>query len=484
MENPVVLPEQPILETKYPFSDDEDNVPLLTAAPLLAQHIGGSLVHQATTRLSSGIHTLVAEATDYTKRASSGVNIKVTDYTYKDMHPYFFLVSSSLIGLAVAYSYNVYNDWYYTRTLKIQYTESELALREEKIPGWFDAFYQATNEKKGIQREVEGIFKLLDSPHVVPTDPKLQSTYFNNIEVVLDIGCCSGDLHTRIAESLNKAILLNNKINYIGLDKSPQAIAKVKADFAKSPELYSKLLPQPHQLDFFTDNQFESNYFKDLLSKLGSKTAAHLIIASHIAYYAPNITSFVHAMLSTIHPQKGFAIFIHESETSVAKLMAEKYNAPINAKTSPMIQWALKGELNNIEIYHKTIYGTIYLPIGIKTFTDYWNNGTKIPENISDNFTTTQNLLEFIFQVPFETLRGKGLGAELTEDLNLLAHANNNQIVIKSNLEFITPIGFEITKTTLKKYGFYEDWEDHIIQDRYYAVLNSKDNIQYSPEDL
>src|SRR5207253_5036588 len=139
---------------------------------------------------------------------------------------------------------------------------------------------------KIIQQQFEEILHVLrDQPFA--NYSQSTNTYLDKMRVVLDIGCCSGDLHTRIAGSLNNAISAKpNKIHFIGLDKSPQAIAKVTEDFKKSPELYSKLLPNPTIQNFFLNNELENDYFSDLLIKFGLEPKANLIIASHIAYYA------------------------------------------------------------------------------------------------------------------------------------------------------------------------------------------------------
>lgn len=433
--------------------------------------------------LGKGISNQLSDFPSYSggvRQVASDISAKAPSlYSSKIFTPSILIITSVFVTAVVSYVYNLYKDMNYLKTPKIQYNEADLITREEKISQWFDAFYQNTNEKKTVQSQFEEIFKVLQEVNVENGNGSTK-TYFDKTKVILDIGCCSGDLHIRTAQSLNNAITEgHDKINFIGLDKSSKAIAKVKEEYEKAPTLYSNVLLKPHELNFFLNNTFEDNYFNNVLLELGMPPEANLVIASHIAYYAPNVTSFVEAVLAAKNPKNGFAIFIHESDTSIAKCLAEKYKAPINAHTSPQIRAALKSIVNekgDIKVYHKTTYSTIFLPMGIKEYIGFWENPALVTNDVVANFTLTQDLLEFLPQVPFEILKEKGLSRELISDLKLLARANNNQIVIKSNLEFVTPANFPLTETTLKMYGFYEDGHEHNTQDDYYSILNNNDH--------
>ena len=354
----------------------------------------------------------------------------------------------------------VYAEWTYKEN--ISYSQEELEFRLVEVPKWFRTFYNNTNEKIVSQLTLEEILNLINSKKIsslnsYPIDTGIglsqHPTYLESVKTVVDIGCCSGDLHLKMAQSFSsilQATPSSSMIEYIGIDHDLTGIMGTWNALIKEglPKIKNILL----QLHLFNKDFFQKSYVSITLDKYTMNTA-DFIIASHVAYYAPNVTKFVESILH-FQSKNGFALFIHESEYSIGKLLPISYNAPVNSITDTQIAETLTKL--GAKIYYKTVFSTIALPIGICEFIDAWKSDLCNSPACID----TQMLLEFIFQVPFSILKKKGYTENLITNLSNLAKTNNENIYLKLNIELVVPDAFTLTDQEEQQYGFYKNFQD------------------------
>ena len=295
-----------------------------------------------------------------------------------------FLNTSGLVGVFVliktcfSTSNAVTNVTVKTSSDILQYSKEELEFRLTEVPKWFQTFYHNTNEKVILQQtfaELINSISLKSMPSLdtcsLVNDSKSSTpdNYIENLHTVVDLGCCSGDLHLRIADSLAHELStqnITNKVDFLGIDQDSFRLIETGKAMVKKG--YANIMHMFFKADLFKNDFFQSCYIISELKKY-AMDSADFIISSHIAYYAPNITKFVESILN-FRSKNGFALFIHESEYSIGKVLPLDYNVPINSLTDTQIAETLIKF--GAKVYYKTLYSTIELLLGINEFINDW----------------------------------------------------------------------------------------------------------------
>jgi hypothetical protein len=352
----------------------------------------------------------------------------------------------------------------------ILYSQEDLEFRLAEVPKWFRTFYRNTNEKVILQQTFTEVLKSVSLKSISSletcsevNDPKSSThdNYIGNLHTVVDLGCCSGDLHLRIADSLAHELSTQNittKVDFLGIDQDPFRL--IEAHKAMVERGFANIMHMSLKDNLFKKDFFQRCYIISELKKY-EMDSADFIISSHIAYYAPNITKFVESILN-FRSKNGFALFIHESEYSIGKVLPLNYNVPINSLTDTQIAETLIKF--GAKVYYKTLHSNIELLLGIKEFINDWKADLCNYSACID----TQMLLEFIFQIPFSILRKKGHQESLIQNLKNLSKINDENIYLKLNIELVVPDAFTLTDTEEKQYGYYKNFQD-INSDSLYA---------------
>lgn len=376
------------------------------------------------------------------------------------------------------------------------YSSQELEYRLTLVPYWFDSFYPSTDEKKvtadifikliehlnrkrlnGEFRKIKiensiAVFKkdTLENKIILESEMlgwKFVVSFLDGISnysarvasflnaslgvkypdlTILDIGCCSGTLPYKLNEFLNYFTL--GSYLYLGLDKDKHSIDKMQCLLQTTESdinFRTKLLVK----DCFNIN------YKDLI-KSPDFLGYDIIIVSHVAYYSSNITALVSEVQNSLINKYGMAFLLHESEMSYSHILNKKYGAPVNAKTDTQIKQAL--QKSNTTYYDTKVISHAILPLSLKDnmhyFLDDFDDDFEISYNSTSLICSTlhpavielKNILEFIPQVSFKTLREKGLLKECLHDLQMIAEVYDNKIPIESNLHIIPPKDYDMNQ--------------------------------------
>jgi SAM-dependent methyltransferase len=264
---------------------------------------------------------------------------------------------------------------------------------------WFNTFLNHTNEKKQIPEILEKVIGVILAHSAIGKDRSFCK--------ILDIGVGEGTLARGIVEALRGQY----DLSYNGIEKRKNYVGSVNNAL--------------HGLNIGFVNIVEGDFTNpEDLQKLPDD--ADVILASHVAYYAKNITKFVDDLVGKSKSTTSL-IFIHQTVHSLAIELRNKYQLD-RAEASPQreLKEALKAhDLEVVELYYPA---AITFPNAI-AISDLVNN--LLPrELLSKQDLIVRDLLEFLFHAPLEYLQAlrelKNEGRRLEE---LLENQKNNFII-------------------------------------------------------
>ncbi len=308
---------------------------------------------------------------------------------------------------------------------EISSRENEEAIRNARTSDWFSAFARVTNEKSEtaiiIARLLHLFFKKLRAGQ------NLEEIYS-----ILDVGCGEGTLSYQIAETiLNEGVMLS----YCGIDQDPNFVSKV--------------ITEVTMLNIKAGHFAVGDCFSEEdLSKLPNNPS--FILASHIAYYAPNIKHFIDNLLKKAGKDT-ILTFIHASHLSNHNILRRKFSAPINTQIPNDIERSLI-ESSTYEIIN--FYFTSFFPLSCES-----NELKRIAyspyEELTPGEEHIRKLLEFTAQRPMESLRNEGSLDQYLEDVYNSLMGESNNFFIWANIQFAVPREswtLEAIRSTIREY--------------------------------
>jgi hypothetical protein len=182
---------------------------------------------------------------------------------------------------------------------------------------------------------------------------------------------------------------------------------------------------------------------------------AGLVVASNIAYYAKNINLFVDNLLRKTS-EDGIAVFLHESALADPNVLRAKYKSPVETSTVDSIAKALR--------YRKVSHTTIQLTSVIsfpENITELWDELAICSEYSAfknlQNYQEAKALLEFIVQVPLESLKAQEKLGEYLKDIQALMNKQNGKLILRTDIQIATSkekdkdINFSVLLQTAKE---------------------------------
>ncbi|AIL65856.1 methyltransferase [Rickettsiales bacterium Ac37b] len=276
-------------------------------------------------------------------------------------------------------------------------------LEAARTSTWFKTFVENTNQKRITALAFDFLINKVKekSCHIAP--------------VVLDVGFGEGELSSRIAQSLTN---IYPSLLYTGIEYDNKFVDQTKNKLSK-----------------LGVNNYElicGNCFGDDLSNLPEK--AGLVLASHIAYYAPNMDKFVQSLIDKT-ADHGLAVFLHESADSDMNKLRSKYCHSINTSSnSEIIKSLSKLEIpySSVELNAKLTFPDNMQELWSELSSCNYHKSTYRPLR---NFELAKNLLEFVAQTPLESLQAKELLSSYLEDVKKLLTNQSNMLIIRTEMQ-------------------------------------------------
>ncbi|MCD6034691.1 MAG: hypothetical protein K0R63_432 [Rickettsiales bacterium] len=297
--------------------------------------------------------------------------------------------------------------------LKFEATRAkeEKVLTNDRTSSWFATFLGHTDEKKSMHKNFfEPFFSKLKKEKIFGTNVKEPFTVF-------DVGCGEGKLSRKVAKAIHTSLGVDN-ILYTAIDydekfvnlanltlKDISSTKRAKNPDAKEPfetrkdTKYSDLtlIPTIHQGSCFVETDID----KISRSNQGKPIAADLVLASNIAYYAPNQEDFIRLLTKNLSTN-GFIVLMHEAENADPNKLRKKYGAKVDTNTPGNLTTA--GYTKKLEVLTIPFESHLNFPASttkslhlLKTLAE----GYDIP---NPEIIETKKLLEFIVQRPLESI--------------------------------------------------------------------------------
>jgi hypothetical protein len=269
-----------------------------------------------------------------------------------------------------------------------------IELKNSRYQDWFNSFLLHTNEKIQSAEILKSVVNVL-----------LEN---RSSCVFVDIGAGEGTLAKNIVEVLQANC---NNISYNGIEVIETYATKA-----------NKTL---QSLNISLANIQQGNFLEksDLLRMPGD---ADIILASHVAYYAKNVTEFV-LNLTPLVKDDTKLIFVHQSIYSKAIELRDTYRLE-DVLASPQVALREALEAQNFEVKELYYPASIIFPNDV-AIADVINDvlARKI---LSPQAQIVRNLMEFILHVPLEYLRNRNKLEYFGEMLASLLEGQKNHFII------------------------------------------------------
>ncbi|AIF81835.1 hypothetical protein I862_06405 [endosymbiont of Acanthamoeba sp. UWC8] len=303
---------------------------------------------------------------------------------------------------------------YYNTTQSVNKEEIEQYFKNitnERVGRWFEAFLKFTNQKMITGMVMQNLFQDLQEAQIITTPLS-----------ILDVGCGEGELAMQILQTWSTQL---HCICYYGIDTDTSFINTIHNALTDLQVL--------HRLK-------QGSCFNSDIDDLPN--SMNIILASNVAYYAPNIDRFMHSLLSK-KSSDGILVSIHESSTSIPNFLREKYGAEVDTKTA----YKIKVCLDNVQVK----YCEFMLPSKISLPENYHNMALQLLKSTQSTASNLdipvlnadhqqfKMLLEFVVQKSLESLKHQGSLNNYINDVLDIAKKNKGSIPIKSSVVLVVP---------------------------------------------
>ncbi len=295
-------------------------------------------------------------------------------------------------------------------------------LKSERYSNWFNEFLRRTDEKLRLEKIFERLFS------------NDTTSYMRNGKSckLFDVGFGDGTLTVKVAKWVEATV---SDVTYDGIELEGKYVEHT-SDILHDIDIKHNL-----KQGSFLNNEDLSSFPDDY----------DIIIASHVAYYAKNVSDFVLSLISKID-QAGTLVFFHQSELSSVTVMRNKYS--LDTTSSPTL------EIRNI-LESK---GYKVLDILYPSYIDFGSAGLELVtlddllkvyreegrDTMHVKFNNLMNLVEFVFHAPLEWLEKNGKLEEAIEMLKRTLVSQNSYLTFWDGLQIASKIK-EVDKKSIKE---------------------------------
>ncbi|MBA8667879.1 class I SAM-dependent methyltransferase [Holosporaceae bacterium 'Namur'] len=284
-------------------------------------------------------------------------------------------------------------------------------ITNERVAQWFEAFLKSTNQKMITGMVIQNLLLDFQGAQILKTPLS-----------ILDAGCGEGELAMQILQTWSTQL---SSVSYYGIDNEERFINTIQEALIK--------LKVYHRLQ-------QGSCFNSDIDNLPNDM--NIILASNVAYYAPNVMEFIHSLLSK-KSHDGILLSIHESSTSIPNILRGKYGAEVDTKTAFKIKDCL--DSTQFRYCDFMIPSIITLPkdyhkmaLDLLKSTSSTINNHSIPV-LNTEYQHFKMLLEFIVQTSLESLKYKGQLNDYIDDVLIVAEKNKGSIPVESSVVLVVP---------------------------------------------